>query len=119
MCLYVSRSLFLLTRVLPAFCRPEGEPDTYPEFPREEPLRGSAVVARGAEMWQGPPASHLNQAVAPSQGRGGAAAPPVSRFRGQMFVEPSTGVRLLFAELQREWVCSLFLSADLFPKVSL
>ena len=70
-CLYVSRSLFLLTRVVSAFCRPEGEPDTYPELPREEPLRGSAVVARGAEMWQGPPACHLNRAVAPSQGRGG------------------------------------------------
>lgn len=105
--------------MLSASCRPEGEPDTSREFPREEPLGGSAVVARGAEMWQGSPASHLKQVVAPSQGRGGEAAPPVRRLRGQMFVEPGTGVHLVFAELRVEWVCSLFLSANLFPKVSL
>lgn len=60
------------------------------------------MVARGAEMWQGSPASHLNQVVAPSQGRGREAAPPVRRLRGQMFVEPGTGVRLVFAELRME-----------------
>lgn len=105
--------------MLSALHRPEGEPDTSREFPREEPLGGSAVVARGAEMWQGLPASHLNQVVAPSRGCGGEAAPPVRRLRGQMFMELGTGVHLVFVELRVEWVCSLFLSANLFPKVSL
>ena len=102
-----------------AFCRPEGEPDTYPELPREEPLRGSAVVARGAGDVARTACLPPEPGGGPEPGAWRAAAPPVRRFRGQMFVEPSTGVRLLLAELQREWVCSLFRSADLFPKVSL